>query len=184
MSTNGTCQQCGQIFAQNDMIQYQSSWVCAGCKPVFMQKLKEGVSVAGDMEYAGFWIRFGAKFVDNLILGVINGIMQAAIVAVIAPSNPIAAFGILFILQMGLFIGYHTYFIGKHGAPPGKMACGLKVVTPEGEPVTYGRACGRYFAELLSSLTLTIGYIMAAFDEEKRSLHDRLCNTRVIKVRS
>jgi hypothetical protein len=39
---------------------------------------------------------------------------------------------------------------------------------------------GRYFAKMLSSLTLLIGYIIAAFDEEKRSLHDRICNTRVV----
>jgi hypothetical protein len=35
---------------------------------------------------------------------------------------------------------------------------------------------------LLSSLTLAIGYIMAAFDDEKRSLHDRICDTRVIRL--
>jgi hypothetical protein len=25
-----------------------------------------------------------------------------------------------------------------------------------------------------------IGYIMVAFDQEKRSLHDHICNTRVV----
>ncbi|HET6371045.1 MAG TPA: RDD family protein, partial [Nitrospiria bacterium] len=42
-------------------------------------------------------------------------------------------------------------------------------------------ACGRYFAEILSGIILCIGYIMAAFDDEKRALHDRICGTRVIK---
>ena len=27
---------------------------------------------------------------------------------------------------------------------------------------------------------LCIGYLMLAFDEEKRSLHDRICDTRVV----
>ena len=71
--------------------------------------------------------------------------------------------------------------VGKHGATPGKMACGLKVVSPDGGPVSYGKACGRFFAEMLSGLTLGIGYIMVAFDDEKRALHDRICNTRVIR---
>ncbi len=36
--------------------------VCAGCKPVFMQKLAEGAKVnTGTLNYAGFWIRVGAK---------------------------------------------------------------------------------------------------------------------------
>jgi hypothetical protein len=33
----------------------------------------------------------------------------------------------------------------------------------------------------LSFLTLYIGFIMAAFDIEKRALHDRICSTRVIR---
>ncbi|PYS28021.1 MAG: RDD family protein, partial [Acidobacteria bacterium] len=32
----------------------------------------------------------------------------------------------------------------------------------------------------LSGIILLIGYIMAAFDPERRALHDRICNTRVV----
>jgi hypothetical protein len=35
----------------------------------------------------------------------------------------------------------------------------------------------------LSWLTLCIGFIIAAFDHEKRALHDYLCQTRVIHAR-
>ncbi len=41
------CSECGQAVAEENMIRFQESWVCAGCKPVFIQKVKEGVSVAG-----------------------------------------------------------------------------------------------------------------------------------------
>ena len=61
------------------------------------------------------------------------------------------------------------------------MAFGLKVVLPDGGRVTYWRAFGRHFAEMVSAFTLAIGYIMAGFDSQKRSLHDRICSTRVIK---
>jgi uncharacterized RDD family membrane protein YckC len=76
---------------------------------------------------------------------------------------------------------YGTWFIGRFAATPGKMACGLRVVTADAGQVSYARALGRHFAEYLSSLILTIGYIMAAFDSEKRGLHDRICNTRVVR---
>jgi len=79
-----------------------------------------------------------------------------------------------------LNMGYSIFFIGKYGATPGKMACKIKVITAEGGPVTYGRATGRFFAEMLSGIICYIGYIMVGFDEEKRALHDRICNTRVI----
>jgi len=47
--------------------------------------------------------------------------------------------------------------------------------------VTYLRAFARHFAEFLSGIILGIGYLMVAFDREKRALHDHICNTRVIK---
>jgi len=36
---------------------------------------------------------------------------------------------------------------------------------------------------MLSGMTLGIGYILAAFDAEKRGLHDMICDTRVIRAR-
>ena len=72
-------------------------------------------------------------------------------------------------------------FIGRYGATLGKMALGLRVVTSEGAPVTYARALGRYFAKLLSAFLCGIGYLLAAFDEQKRALHDRICDTRVVR---
>jgi uncharacterized RDD family membrane protein YckC len=79
-------------------------------------------------------------------------------------------------------IAYATYFLGKYSATPGKMACNLRVVRPDGEGITYARAFGRFFAEFLSSIILCIGYIMVALDGEKRALHDRICDTRVIRA--
>ena len=61
------------------------------------------------------------------------------------------------------------------------MACGIKIVTADGGKVTYLRACARHFAEFLSAIILGIGYLMVAFDREKRALHDHICNTRVIR---
>jgi uncharacterized RDD family membrane protein YckC len=60
------------------------------------------------------------------------------------------------------------------------MACKIRVVTADGGKVSYMRALGRYFAKILSSMICLAGYIMAFFDDEKRGLHDRICNTRVI----
>jgi uncharacterized RDD family membrane protein YckC len=130
------------------------------------------------MVYAGFWIRLGAKFIDGIILGMV-GFMIGVVAGVIGGRG---AAVLINILSNVIYIGYVTYFLGAYGATPGKMACGLKVVRPDGEKISYARACGRFFAEFLSSITLGIGYIMAAFDEEKRSLHDRICDTRVVKA--
>jgi uncharacterized RDD family membrane protein YckC len=60
------------------------------------------------------------------------------------------------------------------------MALGLKVTRADGGPISAGLAAGRFFAKYLSFLTFCIGFLIAAFDREKRSLHDHICQTRVV----
>jgi uncharacterized RDD family membrane protein YckC len=179
------CAECGQVFNMQDMIPYARIHVCAGCKPVFMQKLAEGAKFnTGAMNYAGFWIRVGAKLLDGVVLLVVFG---APLIAFAIAGSGSKEFGLVQVLQL-LFqllymagnVGYQIFFVGKYGATLGKMACGLRVVTAEGGKVSYGRATGRAFAEILSGMICYIGYLMVGFDDQKRGLHDHICNTRVI----
>jgi uncharacterized RDD family membrane protein YckC len=94
-----------------------------------------------------------------------------------------AALGIVTLLNMVIASCYEAVFLARSGATPGKMIAGLKVIRPDGSPIGMGRAFGRYFAKLLSGLTLMIGFVMAAFDSERRALHDMVCDTRVIRPR-
>jgi uncharacterized RDD family membrane protein YckC len=91
--------------------------------------------------------------------------------------------GVTMLINLSMSLLYSWFFLSRDGATPGKMALGLKVVRADGSKLSTGRIIGRFFSELLSSLLLCIGYIMAGFDEEKRALHDRICDTRVIKTR-
>ena len=180
------CSECGQTFAENDMIRFAEAWVCASCKPLFVQKIKEGVTLAGEMEYAGFWIRVGAWFIDYIIMAIASAIIYVPLTFMgFSSFDEPAAFTIVQlisgILNFILPAVYESWFVGKYAATPGKMACKLKVVMSEGDQVSFARAIGRHFAKYISGLILGIGYIMAGFDEQKRTLHDRICDTRVIK---
>ena len=180
------CSECSQAFAEDEMIQFQESWVCAGCKPVFIQKIKEGLSVGGVMNYAGFWIRFGALTIDGFILWMLNMFffIPMGILMPKSSDNPymfLSFMPLIILLQYAIPAVYDAWFVGKYGATPGKMACNLKIVVEDGSRLSYLRALGRHFAKWLSSMILAIGFIMAAFDDQKRSLHDRICETRVIR---
>ena len=187
------CSECGRTFPEDEMISFENAKVCAGCKPVFIQKIKEGVSVSGMMEYAGFWIRFGAIFIDGIILWAVQMAVYAVfgiITAALAPSMPgkppstyffVMSQVIITLLSFVISAAYDIWFVGRFGATPGKMACKIKIVTADGGKVSYSRALGRYFAKWISSMILGIGFLMAAFDDEKRTLHDRICETRVIR---
>jgi uncharacterized RDD family membrane protein YckC len=186
------CSQCGRSFPQDQVLTYEDRVICAACKPLFVQKLREGAALPTLLQYGGFWIRFVAKFIDNIIMGIVNWAIMMPISMVAAPAMmqdaeqfPTQGFfafmGLQVVISICLPAAYSTFFIGRFGATLGKMACRLKVVTPEGGQVGYARALGRFFAEMISSIILLIGYIMAAFDDEKRTLHDRICSTRVVR---
>ena len=178
------CSQCGRAYPEDELLFYEDMWVCAACKPDFVQRLKEGQRVEGQLIYAGFWIRGGAKIVDWIIIltiGFVVTFLMNLMGGITGGANPTVFILITNLLKILLAALYSTWFIGRYAATPGKMACGLKVVMPDGANVSYARALGRHFAEWISSMILGIGYLMAAFDSEKRALHDRICGTRVVK---
>lgn len=183
------CSQCQTPTPESELLNFDGTLVCARCKPVYLQKMREGVAVVGqDFNYAGFWNRVGAKLIDGLILGLVGGVLNGAIQAALMTGGGEEMFVavvsvVLMLLNFGIGIAYVTFLVGKYGATPGKMALGLKIIKPDGEQLSYLQAFGRYWAEMLSGMTLGIGYLMVAFDDESRGLHDRICETRVIRTR-
>ncbi|MBX3177227.1 MAG: RDD family protein [Candidatus Hydrogenedentes bacterium] len=189
------CAECGRSFPAGEMVAYENDLICADCKPVYFQRIRESGVLPGQMPYAGFWIRFAARFVDGVIIAVVNiplSVLQQVLIMRMAsrqgdaPASEMMMIGVVavfWIISILIGLTYETYFVGKFAATPGKMVCGLKVVMSDGGRVSYGRALGRYFATIVSQLTLMIGFIMAAFDAQKRALHDHICDTRVIRAR-
>jgi uncharacterized RDD family membrane protein YckC len=184
------CAECNRIFPKDETIPFGTVRVCGACKPVFMQKLAEGAKIGGQLQYARVLTRFAAVFLDGLLLQAVNIGLRLVLGLSLLESTgarPQSAerLGLQFAL-IGLSVviaaSYEILMIGKYGATLGKMACKLRVVTAEGGQVSYARAAGRYFAKILSWVTCMIGFFMAFFDEERRALHDRICNTRVITI--
>jgi uncharacterized RDD family membrane protein YckC len=150
-------------------------------------------AAAPGVRYAGFWIRFLARVIDGIILNVALlvvriplGISTFGTMGTRNPAALMAAMGAVVIATLVSVVvaaGYEIYFVSAKGATLGKMALGLKVVRADGAPISMGLAAGRYFAQWLSAMILLIGYIMAGFDDQKRALHDRICETRVIYTR-
>ena len=187
------CSECGRPAAPDDLARFGDHFVCIECKAAYAHKLREGVPAAETVRFAGFWIRVVAAIIDGIILLIANSILQFAVLGPRAaspfpdPVHPAAHLAESIVIigatwMLGIIVGatYEGLFIAKLGATPGKMALSLKVVRRGGGPVSLGRAVGRYLAKMLSSFTLGIGYILAAFDSERRALHDMICDTRVI----
>lgn len=47
VSSKKLCSQCGQSFSESELVRYENSLICAKCKPIFFQSLKEGIQPVG-----------------------------------------------------------------------------------------------------------------------------------------
>jgi len=63
----------------------------------------------------------------------------------------------------------------------GQGAFNIKLMSLDGEKVTFGQATGRFFGNLLNLFTFFIGYIMFFTTEKKQCLHDYITETVVVK---
>lgn len=142
---------------------------------------------ATDIEYAGFWLRFAAHILDAIILrvaGFLLGFSLGFLFSALGAGNDPA------LLALGNFIGIilaWLYFAVMESSPKqatlGKMACRIVVSDVNGGRISFGRATGRHFSKIISTLSLLIGFIMAGFTERKQALHDMIAGTLVIRGR-
>ena len=161
-----------------------------------------------DIRFAGFWIRVVAYIIDGIVLNVplyviyanfIYGMFfyNASSILSLSTSDhsldiksPLMnSFGLIYFITFVMPIIfdwlYHALMeSSSKSATLGKLAFGLKVVTDNGERLTFANATGRYFAKYVSAFILGIGFLMVAFQREKRGLHDFMAGTVVATSRS
>lgn len=190
------CSQCGRTFPHSDLVPIAGNWVCGDCKPAFLSRVMAGgPGTASSLSYAGVGIRFGARFIDGLVF-----IIPFMILAAVVMPNLLATAGrrptmfngsyIVAVALFGLF--YEVLMLRYYGATLGKMACGLKVIRSDGSSLGWGVSFGRYFmydvvisaVPFVNWILLITTAIMAGVDEQRRGLHDRVCDTRVVYKRS
>ena len=135
---------------------------------------------------AGFWIRAVAAIIDALCLAAVEFML-----IVIAPGISLDIYldsGAIWgtgtwvdFVTLLTGIAYYTVGVSVWATTIGKRAVGLYVLRPDGSKLGPGRAFARYWAPILSALILFIGFLMVAFREDKRALHDLICDTVVVK---
>jgi uncharacterized RDD family membrane protein YckC len=140
-----------------------------------------------DESVAAVGTRLLAAVVDAVILGSIGLLvlyltlkvcgLQFARVAAIPPA-PFAAFLLL------IAGGYLTLFTAAGGQTIGKMAAGIRVVSTDIDRrrVPLGHSVVRAAAYMASALPAGLGFLPALFGGDRRALHDRLADTRVVKA--
>ncbi|MGP1906986.1 RDD family protein [Metabacillus sp. JX24] len=132
---------------------------------------------------AGFWIRFAAATIDGLITNII--FFVPTIFLMVSGETEGVLPAIVGFITLVLLIGTILYF-GMMPATSfqgtiGKKMLGLKVVNNAGGKISMGQSWIRYLGYIVSSI-FYVGYIMAAFTDRKRALHDMMADTYVVKA--
>ncbi|HEX6463621.1 MAG TPA: RDD family protein [Vicinamibacterales bacterium] len=135
----------------------------------------------------------GARVVGGLVdAGILAGLDLAVVYFTLricdmtfaqALSLPMAPLLSFLVLLNG---GYLSTFVAASGQTIGKMAAGTRVVpadpgAPFSERVSFGQAVVRAAAYLVSLLPAGLGFVPALVGQ-RRALHDRLADTRVVRA--
>ena len=161
-------------------------------------------------KYAGFWKRFAAHILDQIILGFVHSILLVPVWIYIlkeifqrtnggAVEDYVMVSGdyfggfsfttllvyIALVAIVSILIDWLYYALMESStkqATLGKMVLSIKVTDMRGNRIGFGKATGRYFGKIISGMILMIGYIMAGFTEKKQALHDIMSDCLVVNT--
>lgn len=190
------CHKCGARLVSNTA--GVSSPVLTANYATAVAPVPPAIPVLPEGSYGGFWLRVVAYLVDQLLLGAAT----LPFLFLLVPSfsrvtreaeanqqpGPEVIFPILASMSLFLAIAFCASWLyealltsSSWQGTVGKRILRLKVTDDFGNKISFGRATARFFAKILSGWVMYVGFIMVAFMERKRGLHDVICNTQVLR---
>lgn len=135
------------------------------------------------LKYVGFWARFGAYFVDTILMMMIIFPMLYLLVGTLDPiameteTPNVGMMLVIYLLPIALIL---AFWIIK-ATTPGKMIFKAKIVDAKtgGHPSTM-QFVGRYFGYIISSLPFCLGFFWIGWDKRKQGWHDKMSGTVVV----
>jgi uncharacterized RDD family membrane protein YckC len=121
---------------------------------------------------AGFWRRFGAYFLDSILIGIVVGILTA----VLKTTG--------YFVGIAIGLAYFVYFEGSpSGQTVGKRVLDIRVIDyATGGSLGYGKAFLRWIGRIVSGAICLLGYLWMIWDKEKQTWHDKIAGTVVVPV--
>ena len=154
-------------------------------------------TTARPLGYAGFWLRFVAWIIDQIVLRIVLTFVTLPLLAASglrnmifthppqSPEEVIALLGAFSkFIVLGVVIEWLYYALLESSAwqaTIGKKTLGLEVTDLAGRRISFARATGRYFGKFISAIIFLIGYFMAGFTEKKQALHDMMAGCLVMR---
>ena len=124
-----------------------------------------------DTQLADTGTRLVALFIDNIVLGIITGLIFGS------------AGHVAWIISFAMTLAYNGFFWTQwNGQSPGKRLVGIRVVKTDGSRMTTTDALIRATGYYVNTMFFMIGWIWALFDDQKRGWHDMFAGTVVVQA--
>jgi uncharacterized RDD family membrane protein YckC len=194
------CPTCGQ--AVTVLVAPAPAWGPITSGPISPAPIATASAAYGGVEYAGFWLRFVAYLIDGVISGIAFVILLIPLFVLTGAGAALSKIGsgenisdeVAAFLGLGFIFGFFGiiflvswlyYALSESSAwqaTLGKKMLNLKVTDMTGQPISFGRASGRFFARIITHMIpLAIGYILAGFTEKKQAIHDMIASCLVLR---
>ena len=155
-------------------------------------------AAAPGIGYGGFGLRFVARLLDSLILGIPFGVFFALIggLAVASVSTTVdangnvntvaagGAGGLLILLYLALLVVTVLYFVvlWSRGGTIGQRLLKLRVVdATTGANISMGKAFLRYVGLIIAAIPCYLGLLWVIWDPRKQGWHDKMASTFVVR---
>ncbi len=182
------CVRCRRPFCPNCFVRLRGLAYCGSCKTEQVRDIQSG-TVQGELELATTSRRFSALWIDSVLFGVVGFAGMLVVLPLIArPGTSGDASGAVFLVALlgfvVLVVVYEALMLSARGQTLGKMALGIKVVTPDGGPISPGQAWARaVLRQVFFSYAALINYLPAFFTKQRTCIHDLIVKTRVVRAR-
>jgi uncharacterized RDD family membrane protein YckC len=106
--------------------------------------------------YAGFWRRFGAYWLDVLVMAPVTGLFLWVM------ANSRLGYAYLSLPAILLAIYLNVFFVVKYGGTPGKLLAKIRIVKLDGSPVGFDEAAIRYSVMCILGILSSLAMVIAA----------------------
>jgi uncharacterized RDD family membrane protein YckC len=139
-------------------------------------------------QYAGFISRLIAFGIDIAIVTIILLVMAWLFNTMLTLFNLDQILGMETTLKLALSgvitllinAAYYIFFWTLAGQTPGKTLMGLRIVTTDGQSLSFSRSVRRLLGYILSIFAMWIGFLWILVDNRRQGWHDKIAGTFVI----
>jgi len=171
------CKHCGKKIPEGSKFcRYCGNKLVGGSETVSIAD--EITKSSTKLEYAGFWIRFGAYAID--ILGMVGGMFVIGFILSLIFGEGVWEWPEIIWSYLSYVI-YSTFTLSIWSTTFGKYLYGLRVLTEDKEELDFGLALKRSLLQPLSTFFFGIGYWNMNKNDKKQAWHDTKVRTIVVK---